>query len=300
MRQGQAEGAWESMRITVGCEFTYQSEWPTPTVLQVQPRRDPDEAHRLIHEAWRTAPETPFHEYHDFYGNTCQRIVIPAGRTFLRYDAVAEVSGEPDAADPGAAQTPVERLPDEILVYTLPSRYCLSDELSDTAWELFGGVNGGYARVQAVCDWVHEHIRFQYGTSTSRTTAVDIYNQGVGVCRDFTHLGVTFCRALNIPTRYVFGYLPDIAVPPPDAPMDFCAWFEAYLDGRWYTFDPRNNQRRIGRVVIGRGRDALDVAMLTTYGSAQLQTMLVIADEAPTVELVTSSSSSGSVEAAGQ
>jgi transglutaminase-like putative cysteine protease len=176
---------------------------------------------------------------------------------------------------------PVEELPDDVLHYTLPSRFCLSDMLSDTAWQLFGSIEPGWARVQAICDWVHTNIRFQYGTSNSMTTALDIYEQKVGVCRDLTHLAVTFCRALNIPTRYVFGYLPDIGVPPPDAPMDFCAWMEVYLDGRWWTFDPRNNMPRIGRVLIGRGRDALDVAMVTTYGSPRLQSMTVWADEVP-------------------
>jgi transglutaminase-like putative cysteine protease len=165
------------------------------------------------------------------------------------------------------------------LLFTLPSRYCLSDELSDTAWDLFGNTWPGWERVQAVCDWVHQNVRFQYGTSTPRTTAVDVYEKRVGVCRDFAHLALTFCRAMNIPARYTFGYLPDIGVPPPDEPMDFCAWFEAYLGGRWLTFDPRNNTRRVGRVVIGRGRDALDVAMVTTYGSHTLQSMVVWADE---------------------
>jgi transglutaminase-like putative cysteine protease len=206
---------------------------------------------------------------------------MPAGEQVFRYDALVEVPGEPDPVVPDAVQMPVEELPDDVLHYTLPSRFCLSDELSDTAWQLFGATEPGWKRVQAICDWVHTNIRFQYGTSHSMTTALDIYKQGVGVCRDLTHLAVTFCRALNIPTRYVFGYLPDIGVPPPDAPMDFCAWMEVYLAGRWWTFDPRNNMPRIGRVLIGRGRDALDVAMVTTYGSPRLQSMIVWADEVP-------------------
>ena len=206
-------------------------------------------------------------------------MTIPTGGAIVRYDALVEVPSSYDEIVPQAAQTPVEELPDEALIYTLPSRYCLSDALSDTAWSLFGQVTPGWPRVQAICDWVHTNVRFQYGSSTPMTTAVDIYEQRVGVCRDFTQLGVTFCRALNIPARYVFGYLPDIGVPPADSPMDFCAWFEAYLDGRWYSFDPRNNVPRIGRAVIGRGRDALDVAMVTTYGSPRLVTMVVWADE---------------------
>ncbi|MFL5663609.1 MAG: transglutaminase family protein [Ktedonobacteraceae bacterium] len=198
----------------------------------------------------------------------------------LRYDAIIEVADTWDEVSPAAPQLPVEDLPDDVLLYTLPSRFCLSDVLSDTAWDLFGAIEPGWARVQAICDWVHEHIRFQYGTSTPQTTAVDIYEQRVGVCRDLTHLAVTFCRALNIPTRYVFGYLPDIGVPVSEAPMDFCAWMEVYLGDRWWTFDPRNNTPRIGRVLIGRGRDALDVAMVTSYGSPTLRQMIVWADEA--------------------
>jgi transglutaminase-like putative cysteine protease len=151
--------------------------------------------------------------------------------------------------------------------------------LSNTAWELFGSIPPGWGRVQAICDWVHDHIRFQYGSSNPLTTALDVYERRVGVCRDLTHLAVSFCRALNIPTRYVFGYLPDIEVPPADEKMDFAAWMEAYVDGRWRTFDPRNNVPRIGRIVIGRGRDALDVAMVTTYGLVDLRRFVVWADE---------------------
>jgi len=267
------------MHIRVGCEFRYEVTWPTPTVIQVQPRQDG--AHQLLHETWQTTPECPLHTFHDIYNNTCQRLLMSAGEQVLRYDALVEVSGEPDPVVPDAVQMPVEELPDDVLHFTLPSRFCLSDELSDTAWQLFGETEPGWNRVQAICDWVHTNIRFQYGTSHSMTTALDIYKQGVGVCRDLTHLAVTFCRALNIPTRYVFGYLPDIGVPPPEAPMDFCAWMEVYLSDRWWTFDPRNNMSRIGRVLIGRGRDALDVAMVTTYGSPRLQSMIVWADEVP-------------------
>jgi transglutaminase-like putative cysteine protease len=235
----------------------------------------------MLHEVWELTPPLALHRYADFYHNTCQRMVIPPGNQVLRYDALVEVSGQVDEVAPNAVQHPVEELPDDVLLYTLPSRFCLSDVLADMAWQLFGSLEPGWARVQAICDWVYSNIRFQYGTSNSLTTAADVCKQGVGVCRDFAHLAVTFCRALNIPTRYVFGYLPDIGVPPPDAPMDFCAWMEVYLAGRWWTFDPRNNQPRVGRVLIGRGRDALDVAMITTYGSPRLAQMTVWADEVP-------------------
>ena len=200
------------------------------------------------------------------------------GRTRFAYDAMAVVPDEVDPYAPDAPQMPVEALPDDALLYTLPSRYCLSDVLSDRAWELFGNTEPGWARVQAICDFVHGHVNFGYGSSTPDTTAVDVYENAAGVCRDFAHLAVAFCRAMNVPARYAFGYLPDIDVPPPYAPMDFCAWFEAYLGGSWWTFDPRNNERRRGRVLIGRGRDALDVAMVTTYGAATLHEMVVRAD----------------------
>ncbi len=267
------------MRIRVGCEFRYEATWPTPTVIQVQPR--PDGQHKLVQEQWGTTPDIESHLYHDSFGNPCRRLVMPVGEQVWRYDAIAEVPGELEPYVPDAIQLPVEALPDETLVYTLPSRFCLSDVLSDQAWSLFGSTEPGWARVQAICDWVHNNIRFQYGTSNPTTTAADVCAQGVGVCRDFAHLAISFCRAMNIPARYAFGYLPDIGVPAPDAPMDFCAWFEAYLGGTWYTFDARNNQRRIGRVLIGRGRDALDVAMVTSYGSPRLQSMIVWADEVP-------------------
>ncbi len=267
------------MRIRVGCEFRYEATWPTPTVIQVQPR--PDGQHKLVQEHWETTPDIESHLYHDGFGNPCRRLVMLVGEQVWRYDAIAEVSGELEPYMPDIVQLPVEALPDETLVYTLPSRFCLSDVLSDQAWSLFGSTEPGWARVQAICDWVHNNIRFQYGTSNPTTTAADVCAQGVGVCRDFAHLAVSFCRAMNIPARYAFGYLPDIGVPAPDAPMDFCAWFEAYLGGTWYTFDARNNQRRIGRVLIGRGRDALDVAMVTSYGSPRLQSMIVWADEVP-------------------
>jgi transglutaminase-like putative cysteine protease len=269
------------MQIRVGCEFHYEASWPTPAVMQVQPHQEA--AQRILHEAWKLTPPLALHAYSDIYGNTCQRLAIPPGNQVLNYDATIEVSGVADEVAPDAEQLPVEALPDDVLLYTLPSRFCLSDVLSDMAWQLFGTVEPSWARVQAICDWVHSNIRFQYGSSNSLTTAADICAQGVGVCRDFAHLAVTFCRALNIPARYVFGYLPDIGVPPPDDPMDFCAWMEVYLAGRWWTFDPRNNEPRIGRVLIGRGRDALDVAMVTTYGSPRLAKMTVWADEAPLV-----------------
>lgn len=263
------------MRVRVGCEFGYDSSWPTASVMLVKPQLDP--AHRILEEAWEAAPKIQEREYLDGFNNRCERFVLPPGEAILRYDALVEVSGAPDDVNPAAAQNPVEALPDEVLPYTLASRYCFSDVLSNSAWELFGSTEGGWARVQAVCDWIHENI--QYGVkSDPLTTAVDTYEACGGMCRDFAHLGITFSRALNIPARYVFGYMPDYGIPGPFPPMDFHAWFEVYLDDRWWTFDARFNTPRIGRIPIGRGRDAVDVAMMTTYGSTQFKRMIVWSD----------------------
>ena len=251
---------------------------PTTATVQVRPRSDA--RHQLVTEKWATEPAVPIDEYSDIYGNPIKRLVMPAGPLFLTYDAVVAVPDEPDPDALAAPQSPVEEIPGEILHFTLPSRYCLSDQLMSTAWELFGHTQPGGPRVQAICDWVQGNIKFKYGTSNPMTTAVDVYQGRIGVCRDFAHLAISFCRALNIPARYVFGYLPDIYVPvSPDA-MDFAAWMEVWLGDRWWTFDPRNNQRRVGRVLIGRGRDALDVAMMTTFGPAAFRSMVVWAEGA--------------------
>ena len=250
---------------------------PTTATLQIRPRSD--STHRLVTETWSTQPSLPVDEYADFYGNPVKRLLMPAGPLVLTYDAVVAVPDEPDADPSNAPQAAVDEIPGDLLHFTLPSRYCLSDELMGTAWELFGASSGS-ARVQAVCDWVHDNIQFQYGASNPLTTAMDVFQNRKGVCRDLAHLAVSFCRALNIPARYVFGYLPDLYVPPDPAPMDFAAWMEVWLGDRWWTFDPRNNARRVGRVLIGRGRDALDVAMITTFGPASFRSMKVWADVA--------------------
>jgi transglutaminase-like putative cysteine protease len=184
-----------------------------------------------------------------------------------------------DEVGTSARAEAIEDLPNETFVYLLPSRFCWPELLQSAAWDLFGGTSPGWQRVQAVCDWVHDNIAYQLGASSTLTSAVDVWQSRTGVCRDFTQLGITLCRALNVPARYIAGYLPDIAVAPPDLPMDFCSWFEVWLGGRWWTVDPRNNEPRIGRVVIARGRDALDTAMVTTWGPAFLQLMTVWADQ---------------------
>jgi transglutaminase-like putative cysteine protease len=269
----------KTLNLRVGCEFKYNVSAPTVATVQVRPRSDA--RHQLVTETWTTQPPTPVDEYADLYGNPVKRFVMPVGELALRYDAIVNVPDEQEPDGTAAPQLPVDEVPGEILHFTLPSRYCLSDQLMGMAWELFGQTEPSGARVQAVCDWVHDNIKFQYGASNPLTTAVDVLEQRKGVCRDLAHLAITFCRALNIPARYVFGYLPDIYVEPPDSPMDFAAWMEVYLGDRWWTFDPRNNERRVGRVLIGRGRDALDVAMLTTFGPAAFRSMTVWADVAP-------------------
>ena len=265
------------MRIRVGCEFSYASAADVAMLMLV--RVLPTPGQQTEYESTWTEPRIPIREYVDGYGNRCWRFTAPAGPLRIRYDALVAVSGEPDPVVADAPVVPVDELPDETLVYTLPSRYVQSDLLVATAWELFGETLATWARVQAVCDWVHSSIEYSPGSSDATTTATDIYERRVGVCRDFALLAVAFCRALNIPARYTFGYLPDIAVDPPDTPMDFHAWFEAYLGGAWRTFDARHNAPRIGRVVIGRGRDAIDVALTTQYGASRLDQLTVWADE---------------------
>jgi len=262
------------IHIHIGCSILYENLSPAPMLLAVCPRYN----HRLVEEQRIIRPEVPVHEYIDGFGNEIWRLVAPTGTLHIRYDAIAEVSPLPDLVRFGLPKTPVENLPDDVLIYTLPSRYCPSDLFINDAWRLFGHIEGGWAQVQAICDWLHNNITYGVG-STSVTTGWDAYQQRCGVCRDFAHLGVSFCRALNFPARYVCGYLPDINVPLDPTPMDFHAWFEVYMDGLWFTFDARHNQPRIGRVLLARGRDAVDVAFSTVYGSAELINLKVWADQ---------------------
>jgi len=264
-------------RLRIGCEFTYRAVVSTPTVFQVTANDAPRV--QVVREEWSTKPEMFTHGYRDLYDNLCTRVILPAGQSNLRYDALVEVPDSVEDADEDAPELAPDALPDDVLLYTLPSRYCLPDMLGNEAWSRFGATPPGYRRVQAICAHVHGHLRFRYGSSTAASTATDVNESGFGVCRDFTHLAISFCRALNIPARYVFGYLPDLDVPPDPAEMDFAAWMEVWLGDRWWTFDPRNNQRRKGRVVVGRGRDASDVAMATTFGGPILDLMVVHAEE---------------------
>ena len=265
------------MRVRVGCEFGWDTDAPVPTVMIVRPR--PDGEPKIVYESRWVSPEQRVREYVDAFGNVCWRLLLPGGPLTVRYDAVVEMAREADPVVAGARIQAVEELPDDVLVFTLPSRLVESDLMVDRAWELFGATPPTWERVQAICDFVHAHVTFGYGTSSPTLTAAQVLESGRGVCRDFALLGVGLCRAMNIPARYVFGYLPDIDVPVEDVPMDFASWFEAYIDGRWYTFDPRFNVPRVGRIVVGRGRDAVDVALSTSYGFAKLVKFVVWADE---------------------
>jgi transglutaminase-like putative cysteine protease len=264
-------------RMRIGCTFGYEVAYPTPTVFQVEPH--PGARGTVSNAAWTFEPDMPVHDYTDIYDNPCKRLTLPAGLSTLTFAADVEVPDETEEFDDSAPELPPEQLPDDTLIYTLPSRYCLPDVIGNQAWTQFGALAPGYRRVAAICSYVNEYLRFQYGASSSTSTAADVYLSGFGVCRDFAHLAITFCRALNIPARYVFGYIPEIDIPPHPDPMDFAAWMEVWLGDRWWTFDPRNNARRKGRVLIGRGRDASDVAMATTFGNPLLRSMTVVAEE---------------------
>ncbi|MEA2273751.1 MAG: hypothetical protein QOI98_2459 [Solirubrobacteraceae bacterium] len=259
---GAAAADEEAVALTVGCEFGLDSVMPTMAIMQVAPRTEPGVS--IVSERWDTS--AGHHGYVDHYGNRCERLELPPGASHIAYEAHVVLSHAADLIEPGAPEIPVESLPDDVLSFVMPSRFCLPDELGNEAWQRFGDLAPGWGRVQAIVDYVHGHLEFVPGASNPWTTAADVYRAGQGVCRDFAHLAITFCRALNIPARYVFGYIPNIGVPVPPEAMDFAAWFEAYLDGTWHTFDARNNTPRVGRVVVGRGRDAVDVALLTSFG----------------------------------
>ena len=266
------------MQIRVGYELIYDCVQATPMILtlNIHYTRMSD---ILVPDHLVTDPAVPLTAYRDGFGNWCSRIVAPPGRIRLTTDAVVRDSGQPDIVAPEAQQHLVQDLPEETLVYLLGSRYCETDRLSDTAWSLFGTAPLGWARVQAICDFVHHHIVFGYAHARPTKTAWEAFNEGTGVCRDYAHLAIAFCRCLNIPARYCTGYLGDIGVPPSADPMDFSGWFEAFLGGRWYTFDARNNVPRIGRVLIARGRDAADVAISSTFGPNTLASFKVWTEE---------------------
>lgn len=269
------------MHIRAGFSLTFDVQYPTPMLFVVRPQDRlgaTGTRQRLLGERALGAAQG-IHTYTDLHGNLIWRVLAQPGEFTLGHDLLAEVTGRPDPVLPGLRKHSVEELPDETVTYLLPSRYVDSDLVSNEAWERFGHVVGGWAQVQAVCDFLQDECVYGYG-SNSTTTAKQAFDSKRAVCRDFAHMGVAFCRALNIPARYVCGYLPDIDFDSGGVPMDFHAWFEAYLDGEWRTFDARHNVPRIGRVLIAQGRDASDVAFTTTFGNARLTRMLVWADEA--------------------
>ncbi|WBU28493.1 transglutaminase family protein [Rhodopseudomonas palustris] len=266
------------MIIRAGYNIAFQcfQETPINLLLSVHPSRA---QHVIGEHVIKFSPDVPSHNFTDMFGNVCTRIVAPAGRIDISNDFLIEDTGLPDEVAPGAREIPVAELPDEVMVYLLGSRYCDTDKLATLAWSMFGGIPSGWERVQAIVDYVHNHITFGYQFARNDRTASEGHAEQIGVCRDFAHLAVTLCRCMNIPARYCTGYLGDIGVPQDPAPMDFSAWFEVYLDGRWYTFDARHNHPRIGRIVIARGRDAADVAISTSFGTANLLNFEVITHE---------------------
>ena len=266
------------MQIRLGYELLYECPQPTPMVLvlNIHYSRVSD---LLIPDHIVTRPAIPISAYRDGFGNWCSRIVAPRGELSISTDALISDSGKPDPIHPYALQHAVEDLPPDTLVYLLGSRYCETDRLSETAWSLFGQTPFGWRRVQAICDFVHRHVVFGYQHARATKTALDTFNERTGVCRDYTHLAVTFCRCMNIPARYCTGYLGDIGVAASPEPMDFSAWFEAYLGGHWHIFDPRNNRPRIGRVLIARGRDAADVPISNSFGPSVVKRFEVWTDQ---------------------
>jgi transglutaminase-like putative cysteine protease len=271
------------MLIRAGYDIRFTCRQPTPmmALLGVHPSR---------HQFLRTEPKLvsdpaiAMHDYTDGFGNVATRFVLPEGETLLSNTFVIEDSGEPDRVTPEAVQHPVQELPDDVLVYLLGSRYCETDRLSDTAWGLFGHVEPGWTRLQAILDFTHKQIEFGYQHARSTKTAWDAHQERKGVCRDYAHLAITLCRCMNIPARYCTGFLGEIGVPKADAPMDFSAWFEAYLGGEWHTVDARHNFPRIGRILMARGRDATDCALTTSFGSAILTGFDVHTDEVASID----------------
>jgi len=266
------------MKLRVGYELQYHFPQPTPVIMMLTIHytrvSDLERADHIVIE-----PSVPISGYRDSFGNWCSRILAPSGVMRISADTIVRDTGLPDRIVSDAVQIPIHELPEEALVFLIPSRYCDGDRLLDLAWTLFGQTNPGWARVQAVCDFVHERIAFGYEHARVTRTASEAYEEKRGVCRDYAHLAIAFCRALNIPARYCTGYLGDVGTPPPFPPGDFAAWFEAYLGGQWHTFDPRNNIPRIGRVLLARGRDAADVAITTTFGPNTLNGFRVWTDE---------------------
>ncbi len=272
------------MLIRTGYDLRFEAEQPVPMIALLNVRRERQRDLRTP-EVLRADPAVPIHQFLDQFGNVCSRFVVPEGGISLTNDFVIADPGTPDPVVPAARQMPVEELPDDVLLYLLSSRYCEVTQLADEAWSIAGSATPGWARVQALVDAAHERISFDYAKASSEHTARSAFDDRFGVCRDFAHLAITLCRGVNIPARYCTGYLGDIGIDPVDYPMDFSAWFEAYLDGQWYTFDARHNTPRIARIVIARGRDATDTAITTAFGAAGLVHFHVHTDEVADTDL---------------
>jgi transglutaminase-like putative cysteine protease len=263
------------MLIQTGFEIALTFPQPTAVVLtlRVHPSR---ESSLQAPEQFEIDPPAERGEYTDGFGNRCSRVFVTSGRLVARSSAIVEDSGEPDPQNWTASLHPVQDLPDDTLLFLLASRYCEVDsELKDLAGSLFNATAPGWPRVQSICNFVYQHLRFDYLQARANRTALESFRERTGVCRDYTHLAITLCRCMNIPARYCTGYLGDIGVPGSADPMDFSAWFEAYLGGSWYAFDPRNNTPRIGRILMARGRDAADAALSTTFGVSKLESFKV-------------------------
>jgi transglutaminase-like putative cysteine protease len=268
----------QTMQVKVGYELIFECAQPTPMLLLLNVH--PSRSHDLVtRDDVMTEPLVAVRRYRDRFDNICTRIVAPTGRIRIWAEGIVNDSGQPDPVVPSATQSLVQDLPDDTMVFLLGSRYCETDRLSDIAWKMFHHTPLGWARVQAICDFVHSHIKFNYLTARPTRTAWEAYQEKEGVCRDFAHLAVALCRCMNIPARYCTGYISDIGLPPPYADMDFAAWFEAYLGGAWHTFDPRNNAPRWGRILMGRGRDAVDVPLSNAFGEATLVSFKVVTEE---------------------
>ena len=268
------------MKFRIGFELIYSFPQPTPVILHVNVHHS--RAYDIIiPDLLTTEPLVPVTNYHDAGGNLCARLVAPAGRFRLTADGVIQDGGQPDVMEFAAGQDSVQDLPEDALVFLLGSRYCETDFLSATAWQLFSGTDRGYACVNAICEYVHRHIAFDYLNARATRTAAEAFRERTGVCRDYAHLAIAFCRCMNIPARYCTGYLSDVGTEPPYGPGDFAAWLEAWIGGRWHTFDPRNLVPRVGRILMARGRDASDVAIATTFGPNILESFLVWTDEIP-------------------
>lgn len=263
------------IRLGYDIQFDFPAITPMVALLHVHPSREPD---LLEPDVLTIDPASDATEYIDGFGNRCTRFVAQPGLIRLSNSTLIADSGLPDAVNENAREVPVGDVPSEFLCYLLNSRYCEVDRFSNIAYELFGHVSPGWARVQAICAWVNWKVTFSYPHARPTKSALDVYTERIGVCRDFQHLAITFCRAMNIPARYATGYLGDIGVPV-NGPMDFSAWFEVYLEGRWWTFDARHNAPRIGRVLMAVGRDASDVAITTSFGEANLKHFSVVTDE---------------------